>query len=727
MNTVNQLEEWFLDKLEQPEIDMRALSDKLSELARNEQTEEANSFAVFVEEALAEKGRTDEALRILRLRANWSNSTEFRKVCASSAQNILGKSQESRAFVKNCGFEQRIPVSECLDRLVRLRSLKVGALCFDKTWGFGIVKGSDPFYERVTVDFDKKKGHELAMGYAAETLELLDAKHILAVKHADPEGLAALVKDDPAQVVRMALRSYGPLNAVILQEKLSPSLVPAADWKKFWDSARKTLKGDSHAVVPTKRTEPILLKEAAEAYDDAWFQKLQHDRDIESILAKISDWVALGAHKQAEAGQLAVVENRMAFVIKGADLMGRTVMPRAMMLAHAVGVLSEKLGVGAYVRDVLDTEKLLDLLSALSARDMKAFIAFLMAVDRQRTLDTLLRLLPRLDVSSLGEVLQLLINEGEEEACRQAIKALINARRAQVELLSWLSRNMDKLAAWDLCAPAEFAEVVLLEMEKDYTGLRLKAQNQLRDRFTQKTWVKDLFDQLGPQGRERYFARLKDTSAWPTMEKRSVLGHIIKLYPDLERLMVAKAGDPEQPVMARGPVTSMRSYRERQLLYERIKTVDIPNNSKEIATARAHGDLRENFEFKSAKETQGLLMRRQGELEQMLGLVMPTDFENVPVDKAGIGTGVRIEYEDGRSEQFYVLGVWDRDEALGIISCESKLAQALEGHTPGDRVTVPTEHGETTCRIVEVSALPEPVLAWLRDIPESLEGRAVGA
>ncbi len=721
------MEEWFLEQLEQAEIDVRGIADKLSELAHNKRVEEAVSLAAFVEEALADKGRTDEALKILRLRADWVPASEFRTACANAVQKILGKAPESRAFVKNCGLERRIPVTECLDRLTLLRALKPGTLCVDKTWGFGIVQSTDPFYERVTVDFDKKSGHELSMSYAAETLELLDENHLLAVKHADPQGLATLIKEDPAKVVRMALRSYGPLNAVILQEKLSPSPVPAEDWKKFWDAARKALKSDPHAVVPTKRTEPILLKEAAEAYDDAWFRQLQHDRDIESILAKIADWRALQAHTRADASQMAVIENRLAFVVKGADLMGRTVMPRAMMLAHAVGGLDEQLGVTAYVRDVLDAEKLLDLLGALSARDMKSFIKFLMEVDRERTMETLLRLLPRLDVSSLGEVLQLLMHEGEEEACRQAIKSLINARRAQVELLSWLSRNMDKLSAWDLCAPAEFAEVVLLEMEKDYTGLRLKAQNQLRDRFTQKTWVKALFDQLGPKGRERYFQRLKDTSAWPTMEKRSVLGHIIKLYPDLERLMAARSGDSDQPVKERGPMTSMRSFRERQLLYERIKMVDIPNNSKEIATARAHGDLRENFEYQAAKDAQGLLMRRQGELQQMLAKVVPTDFEDLPADKAGIGTGVRIVYDDGRTEQYHILGVWDRDEQLGIISCESKLAQALEGHVPGDRVPVPTEHGEATCRIEEVTPLPESVRAWMQDVPETLDGRTVGA
>ena len=719
MSTKNEAEEWVLGQMELAEPDVSSMLGKLLELANQGEPDAARTLAELAESGLAEKGRVADALRVLRLRADWYPVAEFRKTCADAMQKIVGKSTEKRALLKNCGLDKRIPVTECIDRLERLRALHPGALCFDKTWGFGIVREVDPFGEKVVVDFDRRPEHELSLSYAAETLQLLDEKHILTLRHNDPDGLSRLVREDPAQVVRLAVRSYGPLNAVILQEKLSSGVVAPDQWKTFWAGARKTLKKDPDAVVPTKRTEPILLKEAAEAFDETWFRQLKHDRGIESILAKITDWHTLHGDAPVDPASRAVIENRLAFVIKGADLMGRTVKPRAMMLAHAVTGDDDALGVVDYVTELLEVDNLLELLVSLSAKDMKAFIAFLLSVDRERTLDTLLRLLPRLDVTSLTEVLQTLIREGAEEECRRAIKELVDARRTEVELLSWLSRNMEKLTEWELCGPTEFAEVMLIEMEKDYTGTRLKAQNQLRDRFMQKTWVKNLFDQLGEQGRERYFVRLKESSAWPTMDHRSVLGKIIKLYPELERLMAAKASDKSEPVAKRGLVTSIRAYQERQLLYRRIKTVDIPNNSKEIAVARAHGDLRENFEYQAAKDAQGLLMRRQAELEQMLGQVVPTEFENAPTDRVGVGTGVRIEHADGRLEQYYILGVWDRDEDLGIISCESRMAQALEGCEPGEEVVFPTEHGETQGRVVEVTGLPAEVLQWIRDIPET--------
>jgi transcription elongation GreA/GreB family factor len=96
----------------------------------------------------------------------------------------------------------------------------------------------------------------------------------------------------------------------------------------------------------------------------------------------------------------------------------------------------------------------------------------------------------------------------------------------------------------------------------------------------------------------------------------------------------------------------------------------------------------------------------------MIGRVKGTDFEGFPHDRAGIATGVKLRYEDGRTEQYYILGEWDKDEKLGIISCETRMAKAVDGHVAGDAVVVPTESGEVTCTIAEVTGLSDEVKAW---------------
>ena len=86
--------------------------------------------------------------------------------------------------------------------------------------------------------------------------------------------------------------------------------------------------------------------------------------------------------------------------------------------------------------------------------------------------------------------------------------------------------------------------------------------------------------------------------------------------------------------------------------------------------------------------------------------------------EVGMGTAVKLEYADGRIERYSILGVWDRDEDLNIISCESPMAKALLGTHAGDELDVPSESGPVPCKVVEISVLSDDVRAWLNDLPE---------
>jgi len=113
----------------------------------------------------------------------------------------------------------------------------------------------------------------------------------------------------------------------------------------------------------------------------------------------------------------------------------------------------------------------------------------------------------------------------------------------------------------------------------------------------------------------------------------------------------------------------------------------IPANSKEIAIARSYGDLRENHEYKAAKEMQKILMRRKGELENQLVRARGTDFANPRTDVVSMGTVVRsIDLKTNATEHFTILGAWDSDPEKGVVSYLSPVAQSLLGKKVGDEV-----------------------------------------
>ena len=101
----------------------------------------------------------------------------------------------------------------------------------------------------------------------------------------------------------------------------------------------------------------------------------------------------------------------------------------------------------------------------------------------------------------------------------------------------------------------------------------------------------------------------------------------------------------------------------------------------------------------------------------MLGKVQPSDFHDLPHDRAGLGTCITLQYTDGHRETFNILGEWDRDEALGIISCNSQLARAVEGKRAGETVRVPAQNGEVDCLLAEVGDLSAAIKAWISSEP----------
>src|SRR5438105_6183033 len=138
------------------------------------------------------------------------------------------------------------------------------------------------------------------------------------------------------------------------------------------------------------------------------------------------------------------------------------------------------------------------------------------------------------------------------------------------------------------------------------------------------------------------------------MDKRSLLARIVKSYPAIQSLI---SGD--QTKQDAGLIVSWESLERRKNEYNELVQKKIPANSKEIAIARSYGDLRENHEYKAAKEMQKILMRRKSELESMLVRARGSDFANPRVDVVSIGTRVRAtDKANQHAETYEILGAW---------------------------------------------------------------------
>ncbi len=136
---------------------------------------------------------------------------------------------------------------------------------------------------------------------------------------------------------------------------------------------------------------------------------------------------------------------------------------------------------------------------------------------------------------------------------------------------------------------------------------------------------------------------------------------------------------------------------------DNLKRVQRPENIKAIEEARAHGDLSENAEFHAAKERQGFIEGRIGELEFKIGNADIIDINKLPKDRAVFGTRVILENIDtGEDVEYQLVGPDESDIAKGRISVSSPLGRAIIGKKPGDELTVQVPGGKRAYELVDI-------------------------
>jgi len=135
--------------------------------------------------------------------------------------------------------------------------------------------------------------------------------------------------------------------------------------------------------------------------------------------------------------------------------------------------------------------------------------------------------------------------------------------------------------------------------------------------------------------------------------------------------------------------------------------VDLP---KELMKARAHGDLSENAEFKYAKERQGYVSARLGQLKKRLGDIGMLNLTNIPADRAGYGSRVWVlDIKKSVEVEYKLVTTEEADAAQGLISTTSPIGKALLGRHVGDEVRVQTPAGVKEFEVVRLKTIHEDV------------------
>ena len=551
-----------------------------------------------------------------------------------------------------------------VDRLRNLLAFRPGDIVEMEGRGVGRIADVNMPLHVFKVDLETAKGVSVGFRAAGKMLRLLPEGHVLRQKLEQPEQLEGL---KPTELLERTLTSYDrPLTGAEVKA-IVVGIIPARRWSSWWTSARK---------------QPQVLSSGGPRQTYRWVAATDAEESLWREFEEAPDRQKVGLLRRA-ANQSQELRERMAAAL---DRLSRALTDDRPALAFELRYALERYGNEPSwpAEDLLaNLADPLDFFVEVEQRPAREQAYALLPACRDDWLDVLeRRFLLETDTKAIDAIARAL---DEETLRRCAARSQVQPHRTPAAF-TWLVER-----AADEPSVREGRQSRLLNLL--IQALRHDAFAPFRPR------IKALFDSGGTAPRLLPELSLDEArqaevairhAALEDYRREPLLASLHLKFPDLQA-----DGDADSDELYALPA-SIEAQREklRELVEE-----EIPANRKAIEEARALGDLRENFEYKSARQRHEYLTARATELQQDLQRSTPIDLAAAACDRLRIGNRATFESENGERRTVAILGPWESAPERGIVSYESDLAGRLLGSALGARVEM---DGETfTLRAIE--------------------------
>lgn len=591
----------------------------------------------------------------------------------------------------------------------KLEGMAPGIYVMHKSWGFGKIQSYDEAAQRLIIDFNGKKGHPMDPAFCVTTLDLLSPKHLLVRKETEGDVIAKLIAENPAQLVVEALESYtnNATTAIDLEITLA-QVIGEEKFKKWWSAAKKQIAKDPRIAVPEKKTECYVLRDEPVSAETELLETFGATRSARRRIS-IAETLLATIDGKGAGFDLAGVLKGVTDAVKDSNqidaaerIFGAYIRDR---LAKVLGVEVETLEPSqtTLVAETRDLPSIAEKIPVHFQRHLLDLVKETHPIEYRDMLFTLLK-------TSQGKLTTEVINFMVEDGCAPELAATLQRWQTEQNLrapvLMWIVKNRGskKFAklVQELITPRLLSAIFYAI---DYEALQAATARRipLADVLSEDPeLIPDLLATADAETARDLANALMLNQGFEELTKKSLLARFIKIFPSIQSLVAGDAeGKDEQLIVSRP------SYNRKREEYDLIITKKIPENSKAIATAREHGDLKENSEYKMAKQDQTVLMAQKALLERDLARARITDFKDAVVDQISIGCIITLKNDAGVVTTYTMMGAWDGDPERNVISYKTPLGQALLAKKVADRVSVKVGTSEESLVIERIERVVE--------------------
>jgi transcription elongation factor GreA len=589
----------------------------------------------------------------------------------------------------------------------KLLALEPGFYCIHRSWGFGKIQDYDEAENRLIIDFEEKESHSMDPEFCLNTMEVLPADHILARSRTEAEEVKKMITKQPAEIIFQILDKLPDQKGSNQDiERVLKILLGEAKAKKWWTATKKQVAKDSRIGMPVRKADPYFVRDEPVNREDEVFDAYFKTNAAGRKLRLVEELVAAGESNPAVKQHLSeLIEDFSNFIAEThqLDLLER--LHAAWVRDDALIILGRETNVGPLPDELVAQAPVLDeLANELPGPYQTKLLELIERTHPDSWTKVILDLFKNSRGKFTTECINYLYTKAPVEEIKNTLERWLVEQNLKGPVLIWIikNRNSRKFSTiiHDLVNPRLFMSVLYAI---DYEALQTAGTRRvpLADLLSDdQELIGDLMAEADPETARDLANSLLMNQGFEELTKKSILARVIKLFPAVQSLVDTSSDQIEGDNL----FVSEASYDARKKEYDSLVKVQIPENKKAIAVAREHGDLKENSEYKMARQDQTTLMARKGQLERDLAVAQITDFTEAPTEVVGIGSTVDIENPDsGEKVTYHLLGAWDSDPKKNILSYKTPLAQKLLGKEPNAVVEVEVAGNSQTWKLKAIS------------------------
>ena len=625
------------------------------------------------------------------------------------------KNPWARKEIVDC-FQEKFKAHSQLDEYVRLSNLNQswrnvhdaiadfekhiafdeGNFVFHRSWGVGIIRSIKG--DEIVVDFARKRGHKMTLKMAVSALDILPRDHLWVLRSVwKKEKLRKKVKGDILWALKTTIRSSdNAADMKKIKSELVPSILTQGEWSSWSTKARDILKKDSSFGVLTDKADHFVVRDQPITLGEKTHNKFKSAKSFFEKIRILEEFMEFMESDDEDAGTDSEFFREMfeyfVSLIKSASGINEQVIASYLLVRKVVDR-------HPYLNPGIDLdfktmysqlENVEEVFARIDSNDLKRQFVHELHENVEDWPSLYVRLFPYfLSRDIIGE----LERAGKQDKLAELFSKIYDNYRDYRDAFVWLAKNVTD-DRWFTRLNVDFEKIIIamihlldltfrdIDNRKDVSQNR-KTNRQIHNFLFKDSTVKEYLSEADEDGINRVYTLISDVKDLDPSIKLELKQQVMDEHPGFHFY-----GETEEldTVSRGGFLVTPSAYEEKKKSLRHLHEVEVPQNSKEIGEAAALGDLRENAEYKAAKERQDILNNSAAKMQDELDkatIVKPSEIEP---NSVSFGTKVTLKNEDGKSEQFVLLGPWESKPDQGVISYLSPLGHELLNSKVGDHL-----------------------------------------